>query len=193
MVKILAIKTYSLKKDGNTKLSENFIVKEFACKDGSDKILIDTELVKVLQKIRDHFGKPITINSAYRNATYNKKIGGASKSQHILGTASDIVVKGVAPLKVAQYAESLLDNSGGIGLYKTFTHVDVRTKKVRWDNTSGKEVSVSDFGGNTETYTESIDFLSKKGYINSPDIWKTKAKNDKDIEHLLRKFADAVR
>ena len=48
------VKTYSLKKDGSKKLSQNFTVSEFACKDGSDKVLIDTTLVDVLQKIRNH-------------------------------------------------------------------------------------------------------------------------------------------
>ena len=60
-------KKYSKAKDGNKQLSTNFKVREFACKDGSDAILIDDELVKLLQKIRDHFGKPVVINSAYRN------------------------------------------------------------------------------------------------------------------------------
>ena len=97
----MSVKTYSKKKSGNTRLSANFCVKEFACKDGSDKIVIDTELVSVLQKIRDHFGKPLTINSAYRNASYNKKVGGVSNSQHTKGTASDIVVSGILPDEVA--------------------------------------------------------------------------------------------
>lgn len=141
------VKTYSKKVNGNTKVSENFKVSEFACKDGSDKILIDTELVALLQKIRNHFGKSVSITSAYRNANYNKQIGGASSSQHILGTAADITVSGVSPLEVAQYAEYCLGNKGGIGLYSNFTHVDVRSKKARWNSTSGKEVSVSGFPG----------------------------------------------
>lgn len=153
MVKILAVKTYSLQKDGNTKLSENFIVKEFACKDGSDKILVDTELVNVLQKIRDHFGKPITINSAYRNSTYNKKIGGVSNSQHTKGTATDIVVKGISPEDVAKYAEYLLPQKGGLGLYPTFTHIDVRSNRSRWKN-FGKEIVVSGFPGYKEPRKE---------------------------------------
>ena len=152
-MKILAVKTYSLKKDGNKKLSDNFTVKEFACKDGSDKVLIDTELVKVLQKIRNHFGKPITINSAYRNATYNKKIGGVSNSQHTKGTATDIVVKGISPEDVAKYAEYLLPKKGGIGLYPTFTHIDVRSNRSRWKN-FGKEVAVSGFSGYKEPRKE---------------------------------------
>lgn len=56
----MAIKAYSYAKDGNRKLSANFAVKEFRCKDGSDPIFIDDELVTLLQKIRDHFGKSVT-------------------------------------------------------------------------------------------------------------------------------------
>lgn len=143
----MPVKTYSLKTSGNTNLSANFKVKEFACKDGSNSILISTELVTLLQKMRDHFNSPITINSAYRTPTYNKKIGGVANSQHTLGTAADIVVSGKTPKEVAQYAEFCLGNSGGIGLYTSFTHVDVRANKSRWNNTSGKEVVVSGFPG----------------------------------------------
>ena len=73
----MSVKTYSLAKDGDKQLTENFKVREFRCKDGSDKILIDDNLPKLLQTIRDAFGKPITINSAYRTPAYNKKVGGA--------------------------------------------------------------------------------------------------------------------
>lgn len=126
------VKQYSKSKDGNTKLSTNFKVKEFACNDGSDTILISDELVEVLQKIRTHFGKAVTINSAYRTQAYNKKVGGASNSQHLYGTAADIKVSGVTAKEVADYAETLLINTGGIGRYANFTHVDVRENKSRW-------------------------------------------------------------
>ena len=109
------VKTYSVRKDGDTKLSDNFTVSEFACQDGSDKVLIDTDLVAILQKIRDRFGKPIIINSAYRSAAHNRKVGGVSNSQHVKGTAADIVVSGVAPVEVAKYAEYIMPNKGGIG------------------------------------------------------------------------------
>lgn len=62
----ILIKKYSLKQNGNLKLSENFKVKEFACKGGSDIIYIDTELVKILQKVRNHFNKQLKITSGYR-------------------------------------------------------------------------------------------------------------------------------
>lgn len=136
--------TYYKSRDGNKKVSENFTVKEFACKDGTDYLFIDTKLVNLLQNIRNHFGKPIIINSAYRTHNYNKKIGGATSSQHCLGTAADIVVKGISPIDVARYVESIQPTTGGIGLYKTFTHVDVRSNRARWKN-YGREISMKGF------------------------------------------------
>ena len=127
----MAIKAYSLKKDGNLKLSTNFKVKEFACQDGSDPIFIDSELVSVLQKIRNHFGKAVNITSAYRTPNHNKNVGGTTYSQHLYGKAADIKVKGIAPKEVAEYAETVL-GAGGIGIYNTFTHIDVRSTKSRW-------------------------------------------------------------
>ena len=131
----VGVKVYSLAKDGSKALSANFKVREFACKDGSDVILVAPELVTVLQKIRTHFARPITITSAYRTPSHNKKEGGETFSQHLYGTAADIVVTGVAPAKVAAYAETLLPNRGGIGIYtkKGFTHIDTRAKKSRWN------------------------------------------------------------
>lgn len=155
------IKTYSVKKDGGTYLSDNFKVKEFACNDGSDTVLISDDLVELLQKIRDHFGVAVTINSGYRTSTYNKKVGGATNSQHVKGTAADIVVKGVDPLTVAQYSEHLMPDSGGIGVYQTFTHVDVRTSRSRWDNRSGSEVVVSGWPGYQEETMSETDLAVK--------------------------------
>ena len=140
-----SVKVYSKAKDGAKQLSANFKVREFACSDGTDTIFIAPELVTVLQKIRDHFGKAVNINSAYRTEAKNKAVGGATYSQHKYGIAADITVSGVTPLEVAKYAQTLLPNKGGVGLYKTFTHVDVRAGKSRWNSTSGKEVAVSGF------------------------------------------------
>lgn len=125
-------KGYSLAKDGEKTITKNFKVREFKCKDGSDVIFVSDELVKILQQIRDHFGKAVTINSAYRTPTYNKKIGGATYSQHMYGTAADIVVTGVKPSEVYAYADTILAGRGGVGKYDTFTHVDVREVKSRF-------------------------------------------------------------
>ena len=101
--------------------------------DGSDPIFISSELVTILQKIRTHFGKAVTITSAYRTPARNKSVGGTTYSQHQYGMAADIKIAGVSPKKVAEYAETLLPNTGGIGIYDTFTHIDVRTTKSRWN------------------------------------------------------------
>ena len=126
------VKVYSKAKDGSKALSANFKVREFACSDGTDTIFIAPALVTVLQQIRGHFKAPVTINSGYRTESKNKAVGGATYSQHKYGTAADIVVKGIAPAKVAEYAETILVGMGGIGIYKSFTHIDVRKIKSRW-------------------------------------------------------------
>ena len=134
---VMGVKTYQ--ENSKTQLSKNFNSYEFRCGLGSpcacSTILIDDKLVEHLQKIRDHFGKSITITSAYRCPSYNKRIGGATGSYHSKGMAADIVVNGVTPREVAKYAESI--GILGIGLYETasdghFVHIDTRTYKSFW-------------------------------------------------------------
>ena len=129
-----AVHCYSMKKNGNIYLSKNFRVREFRCQDGSDPVFISSRLVEVLQDIRDHFGKPVTITSAYRTAQHNKAVGSETNSQHLYGLAADIIVEGIGPTAVAAYAEKLMPNTGGIGVYEKqgFVHIDVRKVKSRW-------------------------------------------------------------
>ena len=131
--------TIQFKKDGDKYVSLNFKVREFRCKDGSDKILISPETISILQSIRSYFGKPVTINSTYRTSSYNKKVGITSKSQHVAGTACDIKVDGVSPTAVAAYVEAYYPITG-FGLYSTFVHVDTRGYKVRWKNSGSNTV-----------------------------------------------------
>ena len=147
----MAVKTYQ--KGDTTKLSKNFNVYEFRCGIGSPcscpTTLIDEKLVEYLQKIRDHFGKEIHITSAYRCTSYNAKIGGAYGSRHTKGQACDFYIEGVAPLKIAQYAESI--GIKGIGLYDTFVHIDTRSAKSFWY--SHKEYPRTTFGKYSKTET----------------------------------------
>ncbi|MBE5875639.1 MAG: DUF882 domain-containing protein [Lachnospiraceae bacterium] len=129
----MTVEVYSKSKQGKQKLSANFLVREFACKDKSDVVFVSPELVQVLQSIRDHFGKTVKINSAYRTPPYNKKVKGTIYSQHQYGTAADIKVTGVKPNEVAAFANTLMPNKGGIGIYENFTHIDVRETKARWN------------------------------------------------------------
>lgn len=133
------IRQYSLAKDGNRKLAPDFKVRELRCRDGSDTVMVDETLTVVLQCIRDHFGKPVTITSGYRTPAHNAAVGGAKSSQHLLGRAADIRVEGVSVEDVAAYAESLMPDWGGVGRYPVKTgratgwvHVDTRATKSRW-------------------------------------------------------------
>lgn len=134
----MSVKTYSKKKDGNTKLSANFTVREFACSDGSDTVKIDLDNVAQLQKIRDHFGKSITITSGYRTAAYNVKIHGAKNSYHCKGQAADIVVSGISPLKVYLYADSIGVKGAIYYPNSRFCHIDTRPGRYRAITLDGK-------------------------------------------------------
>lgn len=106
-------------------LSKHFKAKEFQCKDKSEYLLIATELIETLEKIRSHFNAPVIINSGYRTPSWNNKVNGASNSYHCKGMAADIVVKGHSSKEVAEYADSIMEQ-GGVIRYKNFTHIDVR-------------------------------------------------------------------
>jgi uncharacterized protein YcbK (DUF882 family) len=122
------------------KITTNFSLEEFNCKDGSempnDVMINIIKLAKNLQVLRDSVGKTITITSGYRSPKYNLKIGGAKDSQHIKGTAADIKVKGMTPKEVAKVIEGLIANGkmtqGGIGIYPSWVHYDCRKIKARW-------------------------------------------------------------
>ena len=127
------VKVYSLKAEGSRQITEHFRVYEFACSDGSDVVFVSQALVEILENIRQHFGAAVTVTSGYRTVSYNKTVSGSSSaSQHCNGLAADIKVAGVSPAAVADYAEQLLGNHGGVGRYGTFTHIDVRADKSRW-------------------------------------------------------------
>lgn len=142
-------------KGKETQLSKNFESTEFDCKCKNKTCTtteIDPKLVEYLQKIRNYFGKAITINSAYRCDKHNKSVGGASQSKHKYGQAADIKVSGVKPLKVAQYAEFI--GIKGIGQYSNFVHIDTRENKFFW---YGNEQSPrSTFGGQSTFKEEDI-------------------------------------
>ena len=121
-------------------LTKNFNKREFDSKDGAeipDEVLQNVkELATNLQVLRDELKAPITINSGYRSPSHNARVGGAKRSQHLLGTASDIVVSGHTPQEVAIVIEELIRKGkmkqGGLKAYNSFTHYDIRGVRARW-------------------------------------------------------------
>ena len=139
----------------DVQLSPHFAEHEFACTcrgifcHGIPLEGIDPKLPILLEAIRDLAGEPIIINSGYRCPDRNllpKKDGGvdgARTSQHMLGTAADIVIPGMSPDAVYDFVLTAISQlrvinpqfaglGFGLGEYHSFTHVDVRRNRARW-------------------------------------------------------------
>ena len=113
-------------------VSKNFKLREFQCTHPQHQhVQVCGELVEKLQRLRDAIGRPMIINSGYRCPERNRQVGGSPNSQHMLGTAVDIRVNGMTPRQVAAEAEKI--GFGGIGIYSTFTHLDTRAGRARWN------------------------------------------------------------
>ena len=156
----MAVKSY--KRSDRVQLAKNFKLDEFKCKCGKcDPILVDEALVTWLQKIRDHFGRSVNINSGYRCAAHNAspKVGGSKSSHHVKGMAADIRVEGVTPEEVAKYAESIGIKRIGLYTNKSFVHIGSGTTKKFWLNSSTNEVDT--FGGKSKTVTLELPVLRR--------------------------------
>lgn len=89
---------------------------------------IDPHLFEVISHIYDHFQKPLTLVSGFRN---QKK----TTSFHYAGSASDLSVAGVPDSRLKAFVESLDTGGMGIGIYPHagFIHVDIRPEpSYRW-------------------------------------------------------------
>jgi len=122
------------------KLTPNFSLHEFKCRDGTDvpeEFMENVQLLaENLQVLRDEIGVPIRVISGYRSPKYNVRIGGARRSQHMIAKAADIIIPGMTSNMVREVIILLIKEgkmkSGGVGLYTTFTHYDIRGKNARW-------------------------------------------------------------
>jgi uncharacterized protein YcbK (DUF882 family) len=105
------------------------------------------ETLVVLDEIRHRAGKGLVITSSYRSPEYNRAVGGARFSQHVVFNAIDFQASGgtVRPLSLAVTARGLRGETfinpitkkrfkfaGGIGIYSTFVHIDTRGHNTDW-------------------------------------------------------------
>jgi hypothetical protein len=121
------IKAYT-REQNNEKVGPHFKVKEFACKDGSAITFIDDYMVNILELLRKKLEKPIIITSGYRTPQHNAKVGGAKYSYHMRGMAVDIRVNGLSAKEIAKVLDKIVEG-GGIIVYKSWVHFDVRNGK----------------------------------------------------------------
>ena len=142
----MAIITKRLSVSGRDHLiSPHFKLAEMACRDGTDTVLYSTELMALLERLREAVGGAVVIHSGYRTAAYNKKIGGASLSQHVKGRAADVSVLRDGSVLPAKKLCCLAQTMGfpGVGYISgTALHLDVRPEGLyRGDERKG-------YGGN---------------------------------------------
>lgn len=125
-------------------VSDNFKASEFASKDGANTLLLDKDILPILERFREYVESPVTINSAYRTASWNKKQGGASNSYHLYGRAFDIPYKSsYKNLTSVDYMCKFFNTIGlkGIIKYPTFVHIDTRASKYHATN-SGSSLNL---------------------------------------------------
>lgn len=128
-------------------LTRNFNLVEFRCKDGApvpDKYLCNVRVLATnLQVIRAKIGQPLVIVSGYRTPEHNRTCGGATNSYHLSAQAADIRCAGLPPVELQDAILDLIDggyiHDGGLGLYDTFVHYDIRAVPYRWDERKNKD------------------------------------------------------
>lgn len=117
-----------------TMLTKNFSVKELACKCGCGQAPMDKGFLVKLQDLRDKWGKALEINSGYRCAKHNAAIGGAQSSRHLSGDAVDIDITDMSGSEKLEFLKLIISMGWtGIGLHRSFYHVDTRPgKQLLW-------------------------------------------------------------
>ena len=118
-----------------TQLSENFWRYEFACPCGCGFQTADIELVAILQRLRDHYERPVLLTQrgkGARCAVYNEQIGGYANSRHLRGEAADFTVHGTPAQEVQALLRRWYSDKLGIGRARNWTHVDVRPYVAEW-------------------------------------------------------------
>lgn len=114
-------------------LSPHFSREEFACKCNCGFDTVDSQLLTMLEVIRQYFDSPVTITSGCRCLEHNTNIGGSVHSQHLLGRAADIQVRDIDPATVQDFVDRTWPDEFGMGRADTFTHIDSRDHLARWN------------------------------------------------------------
>ena len=120
------------------RLTKNFELEEFACKDGTavPKRYYENckELAENLQVLRDSLGVPLEVLSGFRTVKHNKKIGGAPASFHLTASAVDLKASSLPTYKIYMRILKLMADGkmkkGGLKCYPTWVHYDIRGKEI---------------------------------------------------------------
>ena len=107
---------------GLARLAPNGLLKQ---RETVDTACLKPKLVRMLKQVERHFGKRLVVTSGYRSPSYNKKVRGAEKSQHMYCAAVDVQMPGVNKWELARYVRAL-PGRGGVGTYcHSSVHIDI--------------------------------------------------------------------
>jgi len=109
---------------------KNFTEKEFNCshcgKNEMQEVVID-----FLQAWRDHINESVKINSGYRCGEHNNAVSSTGiDGPHTTGLAIDISTTPQLQYKLIDFALHYEPKPTGIGIAKTFTHLDWLTVDI---------------------------------------------------------------
>ena len=123
---------YSVAKHGNMYVAPHFQLREFRCRDGSDPVFLNILIPFICEAVRTWCGAPFSPNSAYRTTSYNEKIGGAERSNHIYGNAVDIPAGGgKSPQELYNFLETLVGDTCELIIYSWGCHLGIQNTKKR--------------------------------------------------------------
>lgn len=118
---------------------------------------VKPQVVQGLEGISQQVGYQLQVTSGYRSPEYNSSVGGAKRSQHMEGNATDIVQNGLTIQQRQDFIQAAIDNGfTAIGIYNTFTHIDIRGAKVAWGS-NGSRTSLPN-------YPWALEVLRANGY-----------------------------
>jgi hypothetical protein len=107
---------------------------------------------KVLQPVRDHYGKGVKVNSGYRSPESNAAVGGSKTSDHCKGMAADIEIPGVPNAELAQWIMDNLEYTQLILEFYTPGIPDSGWVHVSYDpsNLKNQELTATKVAGKTQ-------------------------------------------
>jgi len=118
-----------MKEVNEIQLNKYFNLKEFECP-CCHRVMLHPTLLQLLYNLRLAIDRPVYLNSGYRCNIYNTKVGGTTHSYHTYGMAADVFVKDMKQSDLALHAQKI--GFMGIGIYRTFCHLDVRPDQFTW-------------------------------------------------------------
>lgn len=110
-------------------LSPHFSLDECKCRCGCGLCSVTPQLLDLAEKVRNILQTPMIVTSGTRCVSHNARVGGSPTSKHLQGLAMDFFCRTLSPTAVynailSRYIKGYLPELGGMGLYKSFVHID---------------------------------------------------------------------